>query len=49
MQIDMNKVKVDTLKEWIHQRVQEMLKFEDEVVVEYICNCLTDSQVRTLI
>ena len=40
--IDMNKVKVDVLKPWITKRTTEMLKIEDDVVVEFIFNQLEE-------
>ena len=43
--IDMSKVKIDVLKPWITKRVYEMLKMEDDVVVEFIFNQLEDEKV----
>ena len=40
--IDMTKVKVDVLKPWITKRTTEMLKIEDDVVVEFIFNQLEE-------
>jgi serine/arginine repetitive matrix protein 1 len=40
--IDMSKVKVDVLKPWITKRTTEMLKIEDDVVVEFIFNQLEE-------
>ena len=40
--VDMSKVKVDVLKPWITKRVYEMLKMEDDVVVEFIFNQLEE-------
>jgi len=42
--IDMNKVKVDVLKPWITKRTTEMLKMEDDVVVEFIFNQLEEKE-----
>ena len=47
--IDMSKVKIDVLKPWITKRVYEMLKMEDDVVVEFIFNQLEDEKVCILI
>jgi len=44
--IDMNKVKVDTIKPWITKRVTEMLKIEDDVVVEFIFNQLEEKFIN---
>ena len=41
-QVDMRKVNVDTLKPWITQKVTEYLKFEDDVVIEFIHNQLEE-------
>ena len=46
--IDMSKVKIDVLKPWITKRVYEMLKMEDDVVVEFIFNQLEDEKVCIL-
>ena len=35
-------MKVDTIKPWITKRVTEMLKIEDDVVVEFIFNQLEE-------
>ena len=40
--VDMGKVKVDVLKPWITKRVYELLKVEDDVVVEFIFNQLEE-------
>ena len=45
--IDMSKVKVDVLKPWITKRTTEMLKIEDDVVVEFIFNQL-EEKVSTM-
>merc|ERR1712202_124616 len=42
--IDMSKVKVDVLKPWITKRTTEMLKIEDDVVVEFIFNQLEEKE-----
>ena len=38
----MSKVKMDVLKPWITKRIYEMLKMEDDVVVEFIFNQLDE-------
>merc|ERR1740137_297847 len=38
----MSKVKVDVLKPWITKRTTEMLKIEDDVVLEFIFNQLEE-------
>ena len=40
--VDMTKVKIDVLKPWITKRIYEMLKMEDDVVVEFIFNQLEE-------
>ena len=42
VKVDMSKVKVDVLKPWITKRVYEILKMEDDVVVEFIFNHLEE-------
>lgn len=44
-QIDMKKVDLDVLKPWIEKRVTEILTFEDDVVIEFIYNSLSEKQV----
>ena len=38
----MTKVNMDTIKPWITQRVTDMLKFEDDVVIGFIFNQLDE-------
>ena len=38
----MTKIKLDVLKPWITKRVYELLKMEDDVVVEFIFNQLEE-------
>ncbi|ELU16159.1 hypothetical protein CAPTEDRAFT_163872, partial [Capitella teleta] len=40
--VDMTKVNLDTMKPWITKRVTELLKFEDDVVIEFIFNQLEE-------
>ena len=49
VKVDMSKVKVDVLKPWITKRVYEMLKMEDDVVVEFIFNQLEDEKVSNVL
>ena len=44
-QIDMEKVSVDTVKPWISQRINEILGFEDEVVIDFVFNMLETERV----
>ena len=41
----MKKVDLDVLKPWIEKRVTEILTFEDDVVIEFIYNSLSEKQV----
>ena len=38
----MSKIKLDVLKPWITKRCAELLKMEDDVVVEFIFNQLEE-------
>jgi hypothetical protein len=38
----MNKVKLDVLKPWITKKISELLKMEDDVVVEFVFNQLEE-------
>ena len=42
----MEKVSVDTVKPWISQRINEILGFEDEVVIDFVFNMLETERVR---
>ena len=42
IKIDMSKVKLDVLKPWITKRINELLKMEDDVVVEFVFNQLEE-------
>merc|ERR1712083_1020672 len=42
--VDMSKIKLDVLKPWITKRISEMLKMEDDVVVEFIFNQLEEKE-----
>lgn len=33
--VDMRKVKLDALKPWVHEKLTEILGFEDDVVIDY--------------
>lgn len=38
----MSKVKLDVLKPWITQKITEILKMEDDVVINYVNNQLEE-------
>jgi serine/arginine repetitive matrix protein 1 len=38
----MTKVKLDVLKPWITQKITEILKMEDDVVIDYVNNQLEE-------
>lgn len=38
----MSKVKLDVLKPWITQKITEILKMEDDVVIDYVNNQLEE-------
>ncbi|KAK3913263.1 Serine/arginine repetitive matrix protein 1 [Frankliniella fusca] len=40
LQVDMSKVKLDSIKPWITKKLTEILKLEDDVVVEFVFNQL---------
>lgn len=42
LQVDMSKVKLDVLKPWITQKITEILKMEDDVVIDYVNNQLEE-------
>lgn len=44
--VDMSKVSVPVMRPWIATRVEQMLGFEDEVLVEFILGLLEAEQVR---
>jgi len=46
--VDMKKVKLDVLKPWITKRTTELLKMEDDVVVEFIFNQLEEKSFLSL-
>ncbi|VVC87596.1 unnamed protein product [Leptidea sinapis] len=41
-QVDMSKVKLDIIKPWITQKITEILKMEDDVVIDYVNNQLEE-------
>ena len=41
----MEKVSLDTIKPWITQRINELLGFEDDVVIEFVFNMLESHRV----
>jgi len=44
-QVDLRKVNIQVLRPWIAKKVTEMIKFEDDVVVEYVFGMLEDRDV----
>lgn len=49
LQVDMSKVKLDVLKPWITQKITEILKMEDDVVIDYVNNQLEEKVAYTFI
>lgn len=47
-QVDMSKVKLDVLKPWITQKITEILKMEDDVVIDYVNNQLEEKVAITI-
>jgi serine/arginine repetitive matrix protein 1 len=45
VQVDLRKVNIQVLRPWIAKKVTEMIKFEDDVVVEYVFGMLEDRDV----
>merc|ERR1711990_1248586 len=41
--VDMRKVKLDAMKPWIHEKLVEILGFEDDVVIDYAINQLEET------
>merc|ERR1711990_541547 len=41
--VDMRKVKLDAMKPWIHEKLTEILGFEDDVVIDYAINQLEET------
>jgi len=41
--VDMRKVKLDALKPWVHEKLTEILGFEDDVVIDYAINQLEET------
>merc|ERR1711953_235360 len=41
--VDMRKAKLDALKPWIHEKLTEILGFEDDVVIDYAINQLEET------
>merc|ERR1712087_130944 len=42
--VNMKKVKIDTIKPWISEKLLQMLGFDDEIVFDYLVNQLTENQ-----
>lgn len=47
LQVDMSKVKLDILKPWITQKITEILKMEDDVVIDYVNNQLEEKVAKS--
>ena len=45
IQVDLRKVNIAVLRPWIAKKVTEMIKFEDDVVVEYVFGMLEDKDI----
>lgn len=45
--VDMSKVSVPVMRPWIETRVEQMMGFEDDVLVEFIVGLLEGEQVCT--
>ena len=41
--LDISKVKIDTVKPWISNRITEALGFEDDIVIDFVMNQLTET------
>lgn len=48
IQVDLRKVNVSVLRQWVTEKITELLRFEDDVVVEYAYGLLEnkDDPVR---
>lgn len=42
----MSKIKLDVIKPWMEDKLTEILKIDDDVVVDFVCNQLLDERVR---
>lgn len=42
--VDLRKVNISVLRPWIAKRVTELIKVEDDVVVEYVYSLLEDTE-----
>ena len=42
MQVDMRKVNLDILRDWVVKKITSFVGFEDEVVIEYALGLLED-------
>lgn len=45
IQIDMERVNLDTVKPWISNKVLEILGIEDDVFIDYVINMLESERV----
>lgn len=48
LQVDMSKIKLDVIKPWIQDKITEILKIDDDVVVDFVYNQL-DEKVLNLV
>lgn len=42
--VDMRKVSFQVIRPWIAKTVEDLLGFEDDVIVEYCCGILEDTE-----
>ena len=42
LQVDMSKIKLDVIKPWIQDKLTEILKIDDDVVVDFVYNQLDE-------
>ena len=45
----MEKVNLNTIKPWITERLNDLLGFEDDVVIEFVFNLLESNQVWVIL
>lgn len=43
-QVDLRKVNISVLRPWIAQKVTELIRVEDDVVIEYVFGMLEDKE-----
>lgn len=47
-QVDMSKIKLDVIKPWIQDKITEILKIDDDVVVDFVYNQLDEKVILYL-